>query len=92
VSALVCLVTKKLVRLTKYAVSEFTTSSSTKPKFSRESWSALSMAPGSRRMVAGISAKVEMGAMYSSRFIEFSFSASAVSRIPCAQVARGVCG
>jgi hypothetical protein len=74
VSALVCLVTKKLVRLTKYAKQELNNSSQTIVKSFLASSIVMPTTLSSIKIVAGSKKRTAIGAMYKSRFIELSFS------------------
>lgn len=74
VNALVCLVTKKLVRFTKYASEELNSryqmiflSSRARARVMPTTFSSMKSAAGSRKTTA-------IGAMYRRRFMEFSFS------------------
>lgn len=74
VSALVCFVTKKLVKLTKYAKQELNNSNQTIVKSFFASWIVMPTTLSSIKIVAGSKKITAIGAMYNNRFIELSFS------------------
>ena len=83
VSALVCLVTKKLVKLTKYDKQELNKSNQTIVKSFFASSIVTPTTLSSIKIVAGSKKITAIGAMYNNRFIELSFSPSEDRRIPC---------
>ena len=74
VRALVCFVTKKLVKFTKYARAELNSRYQTIFISSLASASVIPTTFSSIKSVAGSKNTTAIGAMYKSRFIEFSFS------------------
>lgn len=74
VSALVCLVTKKLVKLTKYDKQELNSSNQTIVKSFFASSIVTPTTLSSIKIVAGSKKITAIGAMYNNRFIELSFS------------------
>ena len=74
VNALVCFVTKKLVKLTKYAKQELNNSNQTIVKSFFASWIVMPTTLSSIKIVAGSKKITAIGAMYNNRFIELSFS------------------
>lgn len=82
VSALVCLVTKKLDKLAKYAATELMQRSSHMNLCFIPSDKVTSKTSGSIKSVAGNKTRTAIGDIYSSKFMEFNFSPSEESRIP----------
>jgi hypothetical protein len=74
VKALVCLVTKKLVKFTKYASEELKSRYQTILESCLARATVISKTLSSINSVAGSKKTTAIGAMYSSKFIEFSFS------------------
>jgi len=74
VKALVCLVTKKLVKFTKYASEELNSRYQTILESLLARSTVISNTLSSINSVAGSKKTIAIGAMYSRRFIEFSFS------------------
>lgn len=74
VSALVCLVTKKLDKLAKYAATELRQRSSHMNLCFTPSDKVTSKTSGSIKSVAGNKTRTAIGDIYSSKFMEFNFS------------------
>ena len=82
-NALVCFVTKKLVKLTGYYKQELNNSNQTIVKSFLTSSVVTPTTLSSIKRVAGSKRMRTIGAMYKSRFIELSFSPSDDRRITC---------
>lgn len=83
VRALVCLVTMKFMRLTRYAMVMFPARNTKMSGDSAPFCSVTARTLPSMRREAGRSATLAMGAMYMRRFMELSFSESEERRMPC---------
>lgn len=74
--ALVCLVTKKLVKFAAYAVTEFSKRSIHMDLWSFASVNVTSTTVGSMISAAGNKTRTAIGDIYRSKFMEFNFSLS----------------